>query len=75
MDYSLVGLLQESMKGMSKKDAIDHLLFHFPHKSEAWLRRNFQYLMALDPDGLLKALRPDPTANAAVSHVMREVSR
>jgi hypothetical protein len=75
MDYSLVGLLQESMEGMSKRDAVDHLHHHFPHKSREWLRRNFQYLMALDPEGLLKALRRDPTANAAVRHVMKEQSR
>jgi hypothetical protein len=75
MDYSLVGLLQESMEGMTKRDAVDHLHHHFPHKSREWLRRNFPYLMALDPEGLLKALRPDPTANAAVRRVMKELSR
>jgi hypothetical protein len=72
--YAHVGLLQESMDGMSKKDCIDHLMYHFPHLDENWVRRNFKYLMGLDPEGLLKALHPDPTGNAAIRHVMKEMT-
>ena len=71
--YEHVGMLQESMAGMSKRDAVDHLHYHFPHKSREWLRRNFQYLMALDPEGLVNACgHPDPTADEAIRNVMGE---
>ena len=69
-DYAL---LQEALEGMSKKDAVEHLVFLFPHKAKAWFTRNFGYIMALDPAGLHEVLvYNDPTARKAINNVMRE---
>lgn len=66
-------LLQEEIKDMSKKDAVDHLHEQFPHKAREWFRRNLGYLMALDPKGLSEVIGySDPTANKAIRHVMKE---
>ena len=68
-------LLQEELDGMSKRDAVDHLHSQYPHKAREWFRRNLAYLMALDPLGLSEVLDyGDPTGNAAVRHVMREMA-
>ena len=74
--YAHVGYLQESVRDMSKKDAIDHILHFYPHLDENWLRRKFQYLMALDPVGLVNVLTyGDPTGNTAVRHVLKEMTQ
>lgn len=67
-DYAL---LQDAVRDMSKRDAIDHLHLLFPHKARQWLNRNLPYLMALDPDGLQGVLTySDPTGNTAVRGIL-----
>ena len=64
--------LQDSIAGMSKKDAVAHLHDLFPHKAVAWFTRNLAYLTSLDPMNLGEILgHSDPTANKAVRNVMR----
>ena len=64
--------LQQSLTGMTKKDAVTHLHELFPHKAAAWFTRNFPYLIALDPLQLGEILgHSDPTANKAIRNVMR----
>ena len=63
--------LQDSVAGMTKKDAVAHLHHLFPHKAKAWFTRNFGYLMTLDPINLGEILgHSDPTANKAIRNVM-----
>lgn len=67
-DYAL---LQEAIAPMSKKEAVQHLRFLFPHLTGSWLTRNFAHLMGLDPDGLHELLvYNDPTARKAINNVM-----
>lgn len=67
-DYAL---LQEAVRDMTKRDAVDHLHSLFPAKARQWLNRNLPYLMALDPEGLRSALGySDPTGEAAVRRAM-----
>ncbi|AYR00925.1 hypothetical protein PP636_gp48 [Arthrobacter phage Hestia] len=64
--------LQESVAGMTKKDAVAHLHSLFPHKAPAWFTRNLVYLMSLDPINLGEILGySDPTANKAIRNVMK----
>ena len=70
------GLLQEAIRGMTKRDAVDHLHSLFPHKTREWLRRKFPYLMAMEPDDFRRALGyADPTGEDAVRHVMTQRGR
>lgn len=71
-DYSL---LQDSIRGLSKKDAVAHLLDLFPHLSKSWTERNLGYLSALDPAGLASVLGyADPTGEKAVRNVLAVAS-
>lgn len=68
-------LLQEALTGLSKKEAVEHLHYLFPHKEERWFSRNLPYLMALDPLGLYEILgHSDPTANKAIREVMKKAA-
>lgn len=65
--------LQDSIRDLSKKDAVAHLHQLFPHKAAAWFTRNLGYLMTLDPLNLGEILgHSDPTANEAIRNVMKE---
>ena len=65
--------LQQSIAGMTKKDAVNHLHELFPHKAPAWFTRNFAYIVSLDPIQLGDILgHSDPTANKAIPRVMAE---
>ena len=69
-DYAL---LQDAIRDLSKKDALDHLTNLFPHKARQWFARNLGYLMQLDPLHLGEILgHSDPTANKAIRNVMKE---
>lgn len=70
-DYAL---LQDALTGMSKKDAVEHLHFLFPHKVERWFSRNLSHIMTLDPLGLSRILgHSDPTADKAIRNIERAV--
>lgn len=63
--------LQDSIRHLSKKDALDHLTDLFPHKARQWFSRNLGYLMDLDPHMLGEILQhSDPTARKAINRVM-----
>ena len=63
--------LQDVLRSMTKRDAVDHLCWLFPSHAREWMRRNLPYLMALTPADFERALHADPTANAAIRSVMR----
>lgn len=68
-------LLQDEVRGMDKKNAVERLHELHSHKSKKFFDRNYLYLMALDPLGLSQLLgHSDPTANKAIRHVMTELS-
>lgn len=65
--------LQESIRHLSKKDALDHLENLFPHKARKWFERNLGFIMALDPEHLGELLDyNDPTPRKAIRNVERE---
>lgn len=67
--------LQDAIRGLSKKDALDHLTALFPHKARQWFARNLSYLMDLDPLGLSRILgHSDPTANKAIRNIERSAA-
>ncbi len=68
----LYALLQESLEGMDKKSAVDHLSYHFPHMSKSYFNRNYVHIVTLDPIGLSRILgHSDPTADKAIRNVER----
>src|SRR5690606_27586369 len=64
--------LQDAIRDLSKRDAVDHLHALFPHRTRSWMERNLPYLMALDPDAFWRLTHPDPTGEDAVRNVMKE---
>lgn len=67
--------LQDAVRDLSKKDAVDHLTALFPHKARQWFARNLGYLMDLDPYKLGEYLQhSDPTARKAIRNVMKEAA-
>jgi len=71
----LYALLQESLEGMDKKSAVDHLLHHFPHKSKSFFDRNYMHILTLDPLGLSRILgHSDPTADKAIRNIERKAA-
>lgn len=66
-------LLQDAIRDLSKKDAVEHLHGLFPHLTPSWLGRNLVHLQGMDPDGLASVLAySDPTGSRAVRNVMKE---
>ena len=63
------GLLQDAVRVMSKRDAVEHLAFLFPAHSYRWFSRNFARLMQLSSADFEQALHADPTANRAIRHL------
>ena len=63
------GLLQDALRDMSKRDAVDHLADIFPHRTRTWHHRNFGALMALDPDRFWRLMHPDPTGDTAAHNI------
>ena len=63
--------LQDAIRNLSKRDAVDHLLSLFPHRTRSWMERYLPHLMALDPDTFWSLAYPDPTGEGAVWNVMR----
>lgn len=61
--------LQDAIRDLSKRDAVDHLHRLFPHRSRSWLERNLSYLMGLAPDHFWRLAYADPTGEAAVRRV------
>lgn len=61
--------LQEALRVMPKREAVDHLCWLFPDKAREWLRRKFPYLMAMDPDTFWRLAYSDPTGEAAARNV------
>lgn len=71
----LYALLQESLEGMDKKSAVDHLFHLFPHKSKSYFNRNYVHLVTLDPIGLSRILgHSDPTADKAIRNIERSAA-
>ena len=71
----LYALLQESLEGMDKKSAVDHLHNLFPHQSKSYFNRNYLHLVTLDPIGLSRILgHSDPTADKAIRNVERSTA-
>jgi hypothetical protein len=67
--------LQDSIRDLPKKDALDHLTELFPHKARQWFNRNLGYLMQLDPIGLSRILgHSDPTADKAIRNIERSTA-
>jgi hypothetical protein len=67
--------LQDAIRGLSRKDALDYLTELFPHKARQWFNRNLAYLMDLDPLGLSRILGySDPTANKAIRNLERQAA-
>ena len=64
--------LQDAIRDLSKRDAVDHLHSLFPQHTRSWMERNLPYLMALDPDDFWGIAYPDPTGEDAVWNVMKE---
>ncbi len=65
------GLLQDALRGMSKRDAVAHILGLFGHLSEWWVRRHFARLMSLSPDELRRVIAyADPTGEHATNLAM-----
>jgi hypothetical protein len=67
--------LQDAIRDLSKKDALDHLTALFPQKARQWFARNLSHLMDLDPYMLGKILQhSDPTANKAIRNIERSAA-
>ena len=68
-------LLQQAVGDMSKRDAVEHLAYLFPHRSERWFGRNLSTLMALDPADFSRLLGyADPTGDTAVAHILERTA-
>ena len=65
------GLLQDAVRDLTKKDAVEHITALFPHLSVWWVRRHFAALMTMSPDDFGRILQyADPTGDAAVARAM-----
>ena len=65
------GLLQDAVRDLTKKDAVEHIAALFPHLSVWWVRRHFAALMTMTPDDFGRILQyADPTGDAAVARAM-----
>ena len=63
--------LQDALRSMTKRDAVDHLQALFPHQGREWHRRHLPRLMAVDGEALTHLLAyADPTGEAAVENVL-----
>ena len=68
-------LLQQAVSDMSKRDAVEHLAYLFPHRSERWFGRNLSALMALDPADFSRLLGySDPTGDHAVARILERTA-
>ena len=68
-------LLQQAVSDMSKRDAVEHLAYLFPHRSERWFGRNLSALMALDPADFSRLLSySDPTGDHAVARILERTA-
>ena len=69
-DYAL---LQDALRGMTKRDAVEHLTHLFPHKARKWFNRHLGALMALTADDLAFVLDyADPTGDTAAANIDEE---
>ena len=65
------GLLQSAVATMTKRDAVEHMAFLFPHRTRRWFSRHFAALMTMTPDDFGRILQyADPTGDAAVARAM-----
>lgn len=65
------GLLQDAVRSLTKRDAVEHIATLFPHLSTWWVRRHFAALMAMSPDDFGRVLQyADPTGDTAVTNAM-----
>ncbi len=62
-----IALLQDGLRGMSKRDACDHLADLFPWRSRPWFVRHFERLMRLDPEVFRRLTYADPTGEHAAN--------
>lgn len=69
-----IGLLQDALRGMSKRDACDHLAGLFPHRSRPWFVRHLEEITRLDPATFERLMYADPTGEAAAHNVDQERS-
>lgn len=59
--------LQRAIADMDKREAVEHLAWLFPHRTERWFSRNLSTLTALDPADFARLLAySDPTGDQAV---------
>lgn len=50
----------------SKLEAVDHVIEHYPHLRESWVRDRWGYFQCLDPWALVAIIGyPDPTGEKA----------
>ena len=62
--------VQAWVRGMSKRDAVEYLAFHFPRRSPRWYSRNLERLTSIDPEIFWRLTHADPTGEEACRRVM-----
>lgn len=66
--------LQDAIRHLSKRDAVDHLHGLFPQHSRSWMERHLTYLMNIAPDHFWRLAYSDPTGDAVVRREERNVA-
>lgn len=70
-----IAAIQDDLKSESPKVAEAIFLANYPGQTPSFFRRNYQYIVSLDPDQLALVIGyPDPTGEQAVNNVLKEVA-
>ena len=67
--------LQNSIRHLSKKDAVEYLHQQYPANSKRWYSRNLHHLMALNEHSFYEAITyNDPTPKNAIRNIEKQAA-